>query len=219
MGLAGGAYLIFAGVTWLNKKACEPLPFKYASLLPVLWGWLRMAHYTVSYESASGFAETVYDYGFLIFTLLFLMNFAYFCSGEKAVSLSSLLMTALPCVWFGVAGLFSTAILSSLPQEAIQHTVHAGNLAQWMDFPLPILAFWLTAHTCFAKNEEAAASSVSSLVEPSVQESVPTEEEEQDEMLPEANVAIGSFAPLSSEETNELDVLLKEFSSEETQTD
>ena len=30
---------------------------------------------------------------------------------------------------------------------------------------------------------------------------------------------IGSFAPLSSEETNELDVLLKEFSSEETQTD
>lgn len=237
MGLAGGAYLIFAGVTWLNKKACEPLPFKYASLLPVLWGWLRLAHYTVSYTSASGFDETVYDYGFLIFTLLFLMTFAYFCSGDKTVLLSSLMITALPCVWFGVSGILSAAILSVLPQSAIHQTVHAGNIAQWMDFPLPILAFFLTAYTCFAKREnspetpplstvgetekEPLLPSKEPILKTAVQESATFEEEEDDAslILPEINEVIDTFVPLSDEENIELEALLKEFSSKEAQAD
>lgn len=171
-GVLGGIHLLFTGFGWLQDKACTVQPHVWPALAPVLWGWFRLARYAVSYVSATGLGETVYDYGYLIFSLLFLMLLAHFIAGTRPPRQSNWITAALPTAWFGIGGFLATAILSVLPASAVQHEIHAGNMVGWADLPLAVTALIMAADALLSKPLEEAPVAVEATEEPVIEEAV-----------------------------------------------
>lgn len=80
-GLLGGAMLVRAGMLWLSENRSRTGSFRLWALAPVLWVWMRLARYEVSYASAVDVGQSFYDFVMLIFLLLFLFAFARYISG------------------------------------------------------------------------------------------------------------------------------------------
>lgn len=144
-GITGGMYLLYVGYRWLRDKSCRPVKPGLPALLPVLWAWFRLARYTVSYVSAAGLGETIYDYGWLIFSLLFLLKLSQFTAGRRSLTCCDLITAMLPAAWFGIAGCLSTLTVSCLPASLLRNPVRAGSIANWSDLPLAVLALLLAA--------------------------------------------------------------------------
>lgn len=222
-GVLGGLYLTYVGFIWLREKDCVLFEAPLPALLPVLWGWFRLARYVVSYVSATGLGDTIYDYGYLIFNLLFLMLLSHFIVGIRPIRCARWITAALPAAWFGMAGLLATAVLGALPEGTLQREIHAGNIAGWADLPLAALALFMAADALLDKNAVPA--------EPAAQEDSFTEEAlpapEEDLVSAEEPTAPASEEAPSAEddavrvsnalkrsrENQPLDVLLNEFSS------
>lgn len=80
-GLLGGAMLVRAGLLWLSENRSRTGSFRLWALAPVLWVWMRLARYEVSYASAVDVGQSFYDFVMLIFLLLFLFAFARYIPG------------------------------------------------------------------------------------------------------------------------------------------
>lgn len=229
-GILGGIFLLYTGTVWWRTKRCVTPIGNGLALLPVLWSWFRLARYVISYESAAGISDTIYDYGHLIFSLLFFMLLAHLLSGTRPVRQSHWIMMALPAAWFSLSGCISTVVLSLLPA---QREVMAGNLASWVDLPFALLALFFAVNalqvtavpadetpTAPTAEEVPVAAPTDEIAEEAVTIQEPAHEEVAEEPKAEgAESASENEAELlsrvlhRSEENKSLDALLQEFSS------
>lgn len=103
-GVLGGAALIWLGLLLTAEGATRRGMLSWSSLAPVLWMWLRLMRYEMSYASALGLAETFYDFSLFILELVFLFKFARYVSGVGQVSTGSLLFFSCGTAVFGLSG-------------------------------------------------------------------------------------------------------------------
>lgn len=80
-GLTGGAFLFRIGLLWLQEDGSRPGVHRLWALCPVLWIWMRLARYEMSYISAIDVYRSFYDFIMLIFIMLFFLFFARFVAG------------------------------------------------------------------------------------------------------------------------------------------
>ena len=81
VGIAAGVALIRWGLQVASEDGTRIGMTTWGLLLPVVWGWLRLARYEMSYASAVGLEESFFDFVMLIFEMLFLFKLARFSSG------------------------------------------------------------------------------------------------------------------------------------------
>ncbi len=77
-GILAGMYFLWLAVK-LNENKMQSSPARsLAALSPVVWIWVRLVRYQVSYASAIQVERSFYDFVMLIFTMLFLFSFAQY---------------------------------------------------------------------------------------------------------------------------------------------
>lgn len=75
-GILAGIYFLWLAIK-LKEKTMQINPARsLAALSPVVWIWVRLVRYQVSYASAIQVERSFYDFVMLIFTMLFLFSFA-----------------------------------------------------------------------------------------------------------------------------------------------
>lgn len=105
-GLLGGAFFLLLGVTWGIKRRSVFGKFRVLALAPVLWVWVRIVRFELSYVSSLSLHRSVYELLMLTFETVFFLWLARALSGveEKpsrlfaGVALCTAVLTAIACV-------------------------------------------------------------------------------------------------------------------------
>ena len=161
-GVAAGGVLIAFGLqitaedgTWRGMRTVS-------CLLPVLWVWLRLARYEMSYVSAVSLKDSYFTFAMYIFELLFLFKLARFVSGIGNTRPATVLFFAMGAAMLTfTAPLFRISMLLAGDAQAYQSTELAGV----PDAALGLLALvfgWALAFGRAASPEDAADSSENS---------------------------------------------------------
>ncbi len=115
-GVAGGVFLALIGFTWMaGSHAGHPI-LSWLSITPTLWMWFRLARYEISYASTVDISENVFDFATMIFTSLFLLQFARVIMGIGKTPKFSLLVFALCTAMVTLSGVPSEFL--SIPDGA-----------------------------------------------------------------------------------------------------
>ncbi len=188
-GLLGGVALVLWGRRLAAQGATCNGMGPAVMLAPVLWMWLRLARYEMSYASAVGLSETFYDVLLFVFLLLFLYKLARYVVGVDTPCIGSLLFFAQGTVLFALSGTLTRACMYLAGDS---EAYLASRLAGWPDFALGLLALVFggvlvyRAMTASAKHHIVDVSSVEDeLVAPeegeASEETVPCETEASEE--------------------------------------
>lgn len=148
-GVLGGLFVIHLSLRWLAGRGTQNTGMSYLALTPVLWMWMRLARYNLSYASAVDISKSFYDFVMFIFTLLFLMSFARFAAGLG--SPKRLTFYAAGAALFGLSGP-ATHYLFQLVGNS--RAYKATQLATITDFTLGLFALCLMFVLAFGKPEE-----------------------------------------------------------------
>ncbi len=81
-GLLGGAYFLILAVTWLQNGRSSRGKWRLLALAPVVWCWVRIIRFELSYTSSLNLHRSAYELLMLVFETVFLFWFARFASGE-----------------------------------------------------------------------------------------------------------------------------------------
>lgn len=150
-GLLAGGYLVRVGLLWVMEERARRGVYRLWSLTPVLWMWLRLARYEMSYASAVDVSRSFYDFVMLIFMLLFLFAFARYVSGVGGPS-RFLLAYGLCTGLFAVSGVV-TRLAMYLMREGDAYS--ASQLAGLIDLLVGLFAVFFVAALIFARPTEA----------------------------------------------------------------
>ena len=136
-GLLAAGILIYMGLTWLSKGVMMAEKFRLAALAPVLWMWMRLGRYMLSYTSAVEIRQSFYNFAMFLFELLFLYAFARYVAGVGK-SPRFLPVYAAVCGTMAMSGAIAAAVLGVLG-EADAYKV--TQLAGVSDFVLGLFAW------------------------------------------------------------------------------
>ena len=137
-GVWGGAFLVRLGFGWLPKDISEHGRLRLMALTPVLWGWMRLARYVVSYASAVDVQKNLSEFLMLVFTILFFFSFARYVGavGKPDKKTPMLLFYACGAFLFTLtssivrlAGYWNTAVSTATTQMAGAADMAVGLLA------------------------------------------------------------------------------------------
>ncbi|MCL2488666.1 MAG: hypothetical protein FWE80_08280 [Oscillospiraceae bacterium] len=79
LGLTGGLALLWVGLTWAGGRRQQS--FSLLALPAVLYQWVRLARYELSYASAVDVGRTFFDFMVFVFALMFLFSLARLIAG------------------------------------------------------------------------------------------------------------------------------------------
>ncbi len=150
-GILGGVFLIQLGLQWVSDNGSVAGRFRLMALAPVLWVWMRLARYEMSYASAVSIGQSFYDFMMLIVMLLFFFAFARYVSGVGARSPKQLLTFALCTGLLSISGpltRFGLYLTNELDG------VLASQLAGPTDLCIGIFALYLAFALAFAYPQE-----------------------------------------------------------------
>ena len=133
----GAAALIAFGLQVASEGGTRIGMSTWPLLAPVLWVWLRLARYEMSYASAVGLSECYYDFMMFIFELLFLFKLARFVSGIGNTRPGSLLFFAMGAAIFSLSGPLTRLSMFLLEDS---EAYLASELAGMSDFAVGALA-------------------------------------------------------------------------------
>ena len=154
----GGIVLVLLGrQVWTNRGTREGM-CTWEMLIPVLWVWFRLTRYLMSYASAVGLDECVYDFGMFVSEMLFMFQLARFASGVGKTSVSGMMAYAMSAsVWTLSAALTRVCMYALGDTQAYL----ASRLAGFSDFAVGLLALVLagglwysTYHSDFSSDED-----------------------------------------------------------------
>ena len=138
LGVFGGAFLVRLGFMWLTRYISYHGKHRLWALLPVLWAWVRLARYVMSYSSTVQVDKHLGEFAMLVFTLLFFFSFARYVGavGKEGARSPMLLFYACSTFVFGLTnaivrlvGQWNRALSDSLPNEAGAADMAIGLLA------------------------------------------------------------------------------------------
>lgn len=136
IGIAGGGALIMLGLRLFSEGGVRRGIVQWSALLPVLWMWLRLINYEMSYSSMVRLEDSFFGFMMMLLEMWFLFRLARYVAGVGRVSMGSLLGCSL------VTALFSlTAPVVRLCMYLLQDFAsYEESLATVSDFAVGLLA-------------------------------------------------------------------------------
>lgn len=165
-GILAGVFLIWLGIALVRGKMKQTTSLSVAALAPVVWIWMRLVRYEVSYASAIRVSESFYDFMMLIFTMLFLFVFARYISNTGLRSPKMLLVYALCTVLLSLSGTITKLVLYAMMEN---DAYQSCRLADLTDFGAGIFALFVVCSLVFVKP-------LPKVEQPAAPESAPAEE-------------------------------------------
>ncbi|HBT65994.1 MAG TPA: hypothetical protein DEB10_15160 [Ruminococcaceae bacterium] len=147
-GVLGGMFLVWLGFKLLGGSLNFSTGFSVAALAPVVWIWVRVVRYEVSYASAIAVEQSFYDFVMLLFTMVFLFSFARYISKTGKQSPRQLLICAFCTTILTVSGSLTSIILYMLGET---EAYISSRLAGLPDLCLGIFAFCTAVCLVFAR--------------------------------------------------------------------
>lgn len=214
-GILGGAFLAWLGFSWLTRYISYHGQHRLWALTPMLWGWMRLARYVVSYSSTVNVEKNISEFLMLIFTLLFFFAFARYVAavGDESKTSPILLFYACGAFLFSataavirLAGYWNRSLASSLPQMAGAADMAVGLLALAVAVAV---AYTRRTETVFerVRSEHAEWLPAEEGVAPTAEE--PTAAEPAPE--PTSAPVMETETPAAVETKPDIDEILKEF--------
>ncbi len=149
-GVVGAVSLICFGLEIAAQGGTHVGMRGFSVLTPVIWVWLRLAWYEMSYATSIGWSERVYDFLTVIFLMLFLFKLARFATGIGKADVGMLLFYALATAVLTLSGVFTRiGLYFTVDAEAY----HVGVLVGVADAFFGILALllaWALVWACRA---------------------------------------------------------------------
>ena len=161
--LLGGAALVRLGLVLASEGATRRGIAQWSMLAPVLWVWLILANYEMSYASMVRFSDGFFTLMTYILEMLFLLYFARYVAGVGKVGSSALLWFSCGAALFAISSP-AVQLLMYLLRDSEEYAA-AGSTGV-LDMAIGLLALVVSITLCH---------SLSASVE---EESVPAEEEE-----------------------------------------
>lgn len=152
-GVWGGAFLVRLGFSWLTKDISEHGRMRLMALTPVVWGWLRLARYVVSYASAVDLQKNLSEFLMLIFTILFFFSFARYVGAVGKPDKPS------PMLLFYACGAFLFTLTSAVIRLAgywnSAVTVSTTQMAGAADMAVGLLALAVAVAIAYTRRSES----------------------------------------------------------------
>ena len=145
-GIAGGLAMLWLGICWLRGAAQDPLTGRAWLFVPMLWLWMRLARYTVSYTFAVRFSESIFEFALLALPLLFLFLLGRRSVDGDSVKAPTLVAVTLLAAVAGGSGVLSRCgMLLLYPQQAV-NVVSIASLPDLLLalFAVVVLRYWYT---------------------------------------------------------------------------
>ncbi len=102
--LLGGAAMIRFGFALLSEGATRRGIAQWSILAPVMWMWMRLINYEMSYASMIRIEDNFFGLVMFIVEMLFLFRFARYVSGIGGVSAASMLFHTMATAIFALSG-------------------------------------------------------------------------------------------------------------------
>lgn len=137
LGVLSALALVLLGWRLLSEGSTRRGISQWTMLLPVLWMWMRVVNYEMSYASLARLEDSFFGFAMLVFELMFLFKLARYTAGVGQVRTGSMFF------YSAAAALFS---LSSSIVKMLLHLMNDGmsvlayDLAGAGDFAVGILA-------------------------------------------------------------------------------
>lgn len=156
-GVFGGYYLIKLSLAWISGGRSRQDMSGLAALLPVVWIWMRLARYEMSYASAVKVTQSFYDFMMLICILLFFFSLARYVSGVGGKNARMLGGLSLCTAVFCISG-FAVRSIITLMDKVTHYT--AGVMVTVTDLVIGLFAAAIAVGVLFGRpmtEEELAA--------------------------------------------------------------
>ena len=173
-GLLAGAWALLQGYAWLTTGQLCRGKYPLLTLAFVLWLWLRLARYVISYASAVSVVETFYDYAMLVASLLFAMAFARYISGQTDYQSPTVFWTALATALCGVSATCTRFVMYLMGET---EAYRASELARPTDLMVAVFAAMVAVALALGKSSITQT-------EEQVADEISAEQQLLDELLP-----------------------------------
>lgn len=135
-GLVGGGTLVLLGMRLFSEGGVRRGIAQWSALLPVLWTWLRLINYEMSYSSMVRLEDSFFGFVMLLMEMWFLFKLARYVAGVGRVSMGTLLACSSATALFAL-----TAPVVRLCQYLLQDFAsYEVSLATASDFAMGLLA-------------------------------------------------------------------------------
>lgn len=136
-GLLGGAALVVMGLRLLTEGVTRRGMAQWSALAPVLWMWLRLVNYEVSYASMVRLKDSFFGLGMLILELLFLFKMARYAAGVGKLPTGRMVAYSMATAVLALSAPLTRWILF-LQGDAEAYAAH--HLARPVDFAIGVMA-------------------------------------------------------------------------------
>ena len=156
-GVLGGVFLLKMGLAWVADGRSSRGILRTWALMPVIWVWMRLARYELSYASAVNVTQSFYDFVMLIFILLFSFSLARYVSGVGGKMPRCLPAFALCTGFFCISGTITRLAMYMMGETG---AYSSSQLATAVDFVIGIfgmlVGFALLFGSAAVPEEESA---------------------------------------------------------------
>ena len=143
--LLGGAALVRLGLVLASEGATRRGIAQWSMLAPVLWVWLTLANYEMSYASMVRFSDGFFTLMTYIMEMLFLLYFARYVAGVGKVGASSLLWFSCGAALFAISSP-TVQLLMYLLRDSEEYAA-AGSTGV-LDMAIGLLALVVSITLC-----------------------------------------------------------------------
>ena len=155
VGVVGGGMLVLLSMRVFSEGATRRGIAQWSALLPVVWMWLRLINYEMSYASMVRLEDSFFGFVMMLMEMWFLFKLARYVAGVGNVSMGSLLGCSLSTALFAL-----TAPVVRLCMYLLQdHAAYEASLATVADFVIGVLAAGVALTLALSYNEEPESSS------------------------------------------------------------
>ena len=137
LGALSAVALVLLAWRLLSEGSTRRGMAQWIMLLPVLWMWMRVINYEMSYASLARVEDSFFGFAMLVFELMFLFKLARYTAGVGQVRTGSIFFYSAATVLFSLSGAV-VKILMHLMNDGM--SVQAYDLAGAGDLAVGILA-------------------------------------------------------------------------------
>lgn len=202
-GLLGGVALVRLGLTLAAEGGTRRGMAQWSMLAPVLWMWVRLASYEMSYASMVRLEDSFFGFVMFIFEMLFLFKLARYTAGIGRVSVGHLLFYSLAAALFSLSGPMTRVGMYLLGDSEAYAAYH---LAGPVDFAIGVLALAVGISLLFSVSThqvEEVSSGVADVLVGGFAEEEDSEEESEEESAAESADGDLVDAPADAEDSAE----------------
>lgn len=138
-GVMAGIFFVYLGHKLVGEGPVISPVFSLAALTPVIWIWVRIVRYEISYSSAIPVEQSFYDFVMVISTMLFLFSFSKYISktAKQDTTRQPLPFFSLCAALMSLSGTVTSVLLYMLGET---DAYNASRLAGFVDFCIGVFA-------------------------------------------------------------------------------